>query len=206
MAERKVRKLLQHGAQVRLIAKELSPYLEDAAKHGALRYLGATYRAEHLNGVDVVFVATNDEELNRRIAEDARDRRVWCNMASAPHLGTCLVPASFRRGPLTIAVATEGLSPAIAKRIRRKLENQFGAEWEPCLRFLGGLRLLVQEKSRDSTANQELFRKVADLPLTDWIREGKFTKMIDAVSEVFKEFVPHEQVAALWDRAWNTSC
>lgn len=206
VGERKVRKLMEHGARVRLVAEALSPWLEQARLRGALSYLGAAYCSDHLVGVDLVFAATNDEALNRRIAQDARTRRVWCNMASSPHLGTCLVPASFRRGPLTVAVATEGLSPAVARRIRQSLEEQFGPEWEPCLRFLGALRREIQERTRDSALNQELFRALADLPLTDWIRQGRFAEMIDAVCHACRGIVPCERVASLWDKAWNTSC
>ncbi len=206
VGERKVRKLLEHGARVRLVAEALSPWLEQARLRGAVAYLGPAYRSDHMIGVDLVFAATSDEGLNRRIAEDARIRRVWCNMASSPHLGTCLVPASFRRGPLTVAVATEGLSPAVARRIRQSLENQFGPEWEPYLRFLGALRRDIQERTGDSALNQELFRALAELPLTDWIRRGRFAEMIDAVCELCRGIVPHERVATLWDKAWNTSC
>ncbi|MEJ5364217.1 MAG: bifunctional precorrin-2 dehydrogenase/sirohydrochlorin ferrochelatase [Desulfosoma sp.] len=206
VGERKVRKLLEHGARVRLVAEVLSPWLEQARRRETLCYLGPAYCSDHMVGVDLVFAATNDDALNRRIAEDARRRRVWCNMASSPHLGTCLVPASFRRGPLTIAVATEGLSPAVARRIRQNLEEQFGPEWEPCLRFLGFLRREIQDRTRDSALNQELFRALADLPLTEWIRQGRFAEMTDAVCDLCRGIVPHEQVASLWDKAWNTSC
>lgn len=206
VGERKARKLLEHGARVRLVAKALSPWLEEARRQGSLSYLGPDYRSEHMNGVDLVFVATSDEALNRRIAEDARNRRVWCNMASSPHLGTCLVPASFRRGPLTVAVATEGLSPAVARRIRQELEKQFGSEWEPCLRFLGFLRREIQERTPDGTVKEERFRAMAELPLVQWIRQRQFAEMIEAVAGVCTGIVPHEQVASLWDKAWNTSC
>ncbi len=206
VAERKVRKLVEHGAQVRLIARDLTPWLADAKNRNIISYLGPDYDALHLDGVDFVFAATSDEDLNRRLAEEARSRHVWCNMASAPHLGTCVVPASFRRGPLTIAVATEGLSPAVARRVRQKLEEQFGPEWDPYLRFLGALRRHIQERSRNSAANQELFRKIADLPLTEWIRTEKFSQLIDAVSEICRGIVSHDHVASLWERAWNTSC
>ncbi len=206
VGERKVRKLLAHGAHVRLVARDLTPWLTEAKNRRLLSYLGPDYNPQQLDGVDLVFAATSDDVLNRRLAEEARSRRVWCNMASAPHLGTCVVPASFRRGPLTIAVATEGLSPAVARRVRQKLEEQFGPEWEPCLRFLGELRRHIQGQSRNSAANQELFRKIAELPLTEWIRTQRFSQLIDAVSAVCQGIVSHEQVAFLWKKAWNTSC
>lgn len=206
VGERKVRKLLEYGARVRLVAKDLTPWLQDAADGETLLYLGPDYAEDHMEGVDLVFAATSDEILNEHIAEHARNRRVWCNMASSPHLGTCVVPASLRRGPLTIAVATEGLSPAVARRVRQRLEEQFGPEWEPYLRFLGALRRHIQEQSRDSAINQELFRRLADLPLTEWIRRGRFSEMMDAVSNVCQDLVPRDRVAWLWDKAWNTSC
>lgn len=206
VGERKVRKLLEYGAQVRLVAKDLTPWLQDAVDNETLRYLGPDYAEDYMEGVDLVFAATSDETLNEHIAEDARNRRTWCNMASSPHLGTCVVPASFRRGPLTIAVATEGLSPAVARQVRQRLEKQFGPEWEPYLRFLGALRRHIQEQNRDSAFNRELFRQLADLPLTEWIRRGRFSEMMDAISAVCQDLVSRERVAELWNKAWNTSC
>jgi precorrin-2 dehydrogenase/sirohydrochlorin ferrochelatase len=133
VAERKVRTLLGHGASVRVVARDLTAWLETQRELGRIVLAGAEYRTGQLDGIDLVFAATDDFALNRQVAADARERRIWCNMATEPQLGSCVVPAIVERGLLTIAVSTGGVSPAVARRVREALAQQFGPEWGPYL-------------------------------------------------------------------------
>ncbi|WP_170920525.1 precorrin-2 dehydrogenase/sirohydrochlorin ferrochelatase family protein [Desulfacinum hydrothermale] len=205
VAERKARRLLDHGAQVMVVARDLNPWWRDQVARERVTWVASSYEPHHLQGAVLVFAVTSDRALNRRVAEDARRLGLWCNTASDPQRGTCLVPASFRRGPLTIAVSTAGLSPAVSRLVREKLEKEFGPEWAAYLHFLGGLRRAVQKRSADSERNQALFRAVVQLPILEWIGNGRFQEIPQAVGRVLDGVLAETEIEREWERAWKAS-
>jgi siroheme synthase-like protein len=49
-------------------------------------------------------------------------------------------PAIVRRGDLVLAVGTGGVSPAVARLVRERLEAAFGPEWAEVLLVVGEVR------------------------------------------------------------------
>jgi len=203
VGERKIKGLLRAGATVRVVARDLTPWLEAQRGDGRISLIGASYQAGHLDGAELVFATTDDPELNRRIAAEARDRGLWCNMATDPALGSFVVPSVVRRGPLSIAVSTAGLSPAVAKLIREKLEEQFGPEWVGYLQFMGLLRTGIQSKGLDSSQNQALFRRIAGLPLTEWIKSARKDQAIEALREICHPWLSPDELNRFWNEIWK---
>lgn len=111
-----------------------------------------------LDGVFLVIAATSDGGLNRRVGELAQSRGILCNVADAPELCSFIVPSSVERGELTIAVSTGGGSPALAKVIRKDLQERYGEEYAQFLRLMARLRPLVLAKGQETPENSELFR------------------------------------------------
>jgi len=204
VGERKIRKLLEHGATVRLVARELSGQLQDQVASGHINLLGPVYEDRFLDQADLVFAATSDPELNRRIAEQAARRGLWCNMATDPQLGSLVVPASFERGPLTIAVSTSGMSPAAAATIRGILERQFGGAWSLYLTLLGELRTAIKVKAPEHSDHQELFRALATLPLLEWIEAGREREARLALGELCGAWLCPAEIQQIWDQAWKS--
>lgn len=205
VGERKVRGLLQYGTAIRLVAEELTPWLQDQCDQGNVLLVGKTYREGYLEDVDLVFAATNDFAMNRVIAEDAESRRLWCNMATEPETGSFIVPSIFQRGPLTMAISTGGASPAMAVRIKRKLEDEFGAEWVIVLNLMTLLRATIQSKGLESAQNQKIYRKIAELPLPEWVRNGEETQVIEAIADSCQPWVSLTELKQIWNEAWKQS-
>ena len=95
---------------------------------------------DDLAGVTLAVAASDDRELNARVARLARERGVWVNVVDEPDEGDVVLPAVVRRGELRIAVSTGGASPALARRIRERLDAEFGPEWGELAALLGRLR------------------------------------------------------------------
>jgi len=163
VGERKVRALLECGAKVRLVSRELTPGLAELAAAETVEHLGGQYRTEHLSGVDLVFAATDEHELNARVSREAQERGLWINVADQPELCRFIVPAYFRRGDLTIAVSTGGRSPAAAARIKSRLEQEFGPAYGRFLDLMGLVRIRVLAEGRGAKENRTVFRRLADL-------------------------------------------
>jgi precorrin-2 dehydrogenase / sirohydrochlorin ferrochelatase len=123
----KVEGLLACDADVTLIAPEAHPELEQLALEGSIRWEQREYQAgEDLAGALIVIAATDDTGLNIRVFEDAEQRSMLVNVVDVPPLCNFILPAIVRNGPLAIAISTAGASPALAKRMKREIGEQFG--------------------------------------------------------------------------------
>jgi precorrin-2 dehydrogenase / sirohydrochlorin ferrochelatase len=155
---RKLATLLEAGAAVRLIDPRLPPNLPPDVTH-----LAEPYRAQHLDGAALVFACANPE-VNAQVVADARARGVWVNAATSPAEGDFALPAVVRCGDLTLAVSTSGASPALARRIREKLESEFDAAFAEWVRVLAEVRAEVLATVADEVRRRELLDGFADWP------------------------------------------
>ncbi|WP_164716635.1 precorrin-2 dehydrogenase/sirohydrochlorin ferrochelatase family protein [Paenibacillus whitsoniae] len=174
VAERKVRSLLNAGAHVTVIAAEFS---EGLAGLSGVVLRRETFNVQTLDeaGVYLLLVAaTNDKEVNARIARYAMERSMLINVVDQPELSTFIMPSVVRRGKLVIAVSTAGASPSAARRIVKEIDAAYGEEYEMYLDFLSRVRLLVQERVTNKEARQKLFKEMLDWDLLGMIRQGDF--------------------------------
>jgi Siroheme synthase (precorrin-2 oxidase/ferrochelatase domain) len=95
---------------------------------------------DRLDDLSVLFVAGLDDAASQDIAGRARAKAILINVEDKPGLCDFHVPALVRRGDLVLSVSTRGRSPALARRLRQWLENEFGPEWEDHLQELGAVR------------------------------------------------------------------
>ena len=123
----KVDGLLACDGQVTLIAPEAEPALEEYAREGSIRWERRVYAgAEDLEGVFMAIAATNDTDVNIAVYDDAERRAMLVNVVDVPPLCNFILPAIVRTGPLAIAISTAGASPALAKRIKRQIAEEYG--------------------------------------------------------------------------------
>ena len=184
VATRKVKMLLKCRAGVTVVSPAVTPYLKELAAGGWLQWFQEPYQSRHLEGAVLAIGATGDEEVNRQVAKDCRLRNIPVNIVDRPEWGTFYVPSVVSRGPLTIAISTEGRSPAFARRVREELEEKYTDLHGAFVSYLGGLRQYIQEELPDPQKRRELLRELAS---------AEFFKMFESLpAEAFEE-----QVAAI---------
>ena len=155
VALRKVRALLEHEAEVKVISPDLCPELAQMGEKKIILVVQRVYDQGDLEGAFVAIAATDDGKINCKVADEARQRGVLVNVVDDPEHSDFIVPSYLRRGVLTIAVSTDGRSPALARKIRTRLEKDFGAEY-------ASLALMIGE------ARQELRRQGIKLNDDSW--------------------------------------
>ena len=155
VAERRALGLLAAGADVRVVSPRLSARLDALAARGELTVERRPYRTGDLAGAFLAVAATDDPEVNGRVAADGRAAGVPVNRADRPDGGDVTVPAVLRRGDLTVAVATSGRAPGLAGALRRRLEGDFGPEWGELVELLAADRAALPPAS-DRAAWEEL--------------------------------------------------
>ncbi len=140
VAVRKIEDLLAAGASVNVVAIEPCAAARSLAESGRIAALWREYRRTDLDGAFVVVAATRDKEVNARVSRDAQSLGVLVNVVDEPALCSFTVPATLRRGPLTLAVATDGSCPAFAGVLREDLGERYGPEYGELTRVMGELR------------------------------------------------------------------
>lgn len=169
VAYRKTRSLLDGGAKVRVISPEVHSGIRLLAERGEIELLERGYAMGDLRGAFMVFAATGDPMIQDRILEESKERSVLLNSADDPVASTFHVPAHFRRGKMMITISTGGGSPALAKRLREKLEREFGCEYEGVVDLLAMVRECVVSGERDADVHRELFNRLLDLGVVETI-------------------------------------
>lgn len=168
---RKARGLLAAGGRVAVVSPELSSELQ-ALVPEHIEWRRRRYRPEDLDGVFMVFGATDDEALNQRISGDAAMRNLLCNIADRPGICNFILPSVVRRGDLLIAVSTSGKSPAFAKKLRQDLERQFGEGYALFLRLMGIIRERLLGGGHEPEAHKPLFEELIAGGLSEAICSG----------------------------------
>ncbi|AKX94026.1 precorrin-2 dehydrogenase/sirohydrochlorin ferrochelatase family protein [Neomoorella thermoacetica] len=162
VSERKVLNLLEAGARITLVSPVVTRTLADLALASQVVWWRREYREGDLKGMTMVFAATNDPELNARIAVACHQAGILVNVVDNQELCTFNVPAVVRRGDLQIAISTAGKSPALARQLRKQLEAEIGPEYGPWVDFLGEIRPLLKSVwPNDQKRREELLRRLA---------------------------------------------
>jgi precorrin-2 dehydrogenase / sirohydrochlorin ferrochelatase len=166
IATRKVHGLLEADALVVVISPTLSEALAGLAAQGIIEHQRRPFRADDVLGCTLVIGATDQPEVNRAVCKAARKHHVWVNIVDVPDACDFIAPAVVRRGALQVAISTGGHSPTLAKRIRLRLEESFGAEYAVLLENLGRERERVRRLIRDPELRKAYFECLVDTALS----------------------------------------
>ena len=173
VATRKVGGLLEAGARVRVVAPEATEELQRLAAQGAVQWERHPAGAEDLAGAWLVICAADDAATNESLGRAALAAGVLVNVVDRPELCNFYVPATVRRGPVSVAVSTDGASPLLARRLREKLEKVLGPEYGELAELLGRLRKEVQERVPRVGARMQIWATLDLEPVLARLRAGQ---------------------------------
>jgi precorrin-2 dehydrogenase / sirohydrochlorin ferrochelatase len=177
VAEEKIEGLLRAGAEMRVIAPEATNRIQELARAGKLRWERRKFRAADFAGVFVVVAATSSPALHAQIYREARRRSVLCNVVDDPEHCDFYYGSVVRRGSLQIAISTGGHSPALAQRLRKQIEQEFGAEYEQWLEELAATRKRLLTKTLSTERRKLLLHRLASqISFEEFLRRQKRKK------------------------------
>jgi precorrin-2 dehydrogenase / sirohydrochlorin ferrochelatase len=161
VAESKIASLLEAGGRVRVVAPEAAPQVRSWAQSNKVEWHQRPFQSSDLEGMFLVIAATSSTELHEQIFEQATKRGVLCNIVDVPALCDFYYPSVVQRGALQIAISTAGQSPALAQRLRKELEDQFGLEYEEWVAQLGEVRDKLFSAKLDPKQRKRRLHEVA---------------------------------------------
>src|SRR5438132_306105 len=149
------------GANVRVIAPQANAAVEEWASAGVITWEARSFEAADLDGTVLVIAATSCSAVNGTVFREAQQRNILCNAVDDPKHCDFYYGAVVRRGQLQVAISTEGQSPALAQRIRRELEVQFGPEYAEWVEELGQIREKLFASGIDPESRRRLLHELA---------------------------------------------
>ena len=122
-AQQKTAALVEAGAVVTVICPEERPQFTEMAERGDITLHSRAYEPGDLAGAFLAISATtHDRPLSERIREEAEREKCLLNVVDITDLCTWIYPALVRRGDATVAISTNGRSPAMASFLRREID------------------------------------------------------------------------------------
>jgi siroheme synthase-like protein len=165
IAAQKVPGLLEADARVHVVSPKLSPALAELVRDRQINWSPKPFEPSDLDDAFLVIAATSLRDLNASVFAEADRRGIFCN--SVDDIDHChfYYGSIVQRGDLQIAISTNGKSPALAQRLRKELEEQFGPEYESWLEWLGAAREALRAQSTDPEATKRWLHTLASQPM-----------------------------------------
>lgn len=161
------------SARLRIVSPELDAgFYADGALDSRIEWRDRCYQADDLAGVGLVFACTDAPEVNRLVASEARAAGVLVNVADAPAQCDFFLPATLRRGDLTVSFGSGG-APALSAALRQEAEEGYPQSLASFAGELRELRLILQERYPDSPGlRQEVVRRLCESTFRNrWLAE-----------------------------------
>lgn len=173
----KVTGLLTAGARVQVVSPALDAKLHELLERGEIAYSGREYEERDLDGIELVFVATDATAVNARVAADCRKRHLWVNAADDPANCDFILPSIVRKGAITLAASTSGSSPALARRLREELEAYLTDDLVSLADLVTEVRRALRE--RGVAVNADTWQKAMDEHLRDLLAQQRLDEARD---------------------------
>lgn len=177
VAQRKVETLVAAGAAVTVISPEVTGALAAQAQDGVISLHQRAYRDGDMRGFVMVYAATDDHELHRRLFEEARHLNILINVADSPEFCSFILPSVIRRGRLQVAISTEGASPATARLLRERMEQWLGCEFKVLLEVMAGAREWLKRSEPDAKVRAHKLKALAASDAASALHDGDIARL-----------------------------
>jgi precorrin-2 dehydrogenase / sirohydrochlorin ferrochelatase len=193
IAEGKVEGLLEAGAVVEVISPALTSRLHELVSQRRIKYHERVYRSGDLAGSFMVICATNIPTVNQQVWSEATENHQLVNVVDDTPRCNFIAPAILRSGDLTIAISTSGKAPALAVRLKEKIQKQIGPENARFLEIAGQLREPLARNIPDFETRKKLWYEIVDSDVLQLIADGNEHAALEIISQtVGFEFSPEQ--------------
>jgi uroporphyrin-III C-methyltransferase/precorrin-2 dehydrogenase/sirohydrochlorin ferrochelatase len=162
VAARKIDLLLRAGAQITVVAPELSESLAAKVAAGTIAHIAVEFHPDHLAGKRLAIAATNKRAVNAWVSHHADRLNIPVNVVDDRELSRFIVPAIVDRSPVVVAVGSSGDAPVLTRRLRERLEAFIPQRLGVLAKLAGKLRPLVKAKLEDASARRRFWERFVD--------------------------------------------
>ncbi len=189
VALRKVLSLLEFNAYITVISPRLCKPLTKLSVEKKITIIRKPYSKEFLEGIKIVFCATNNEKINQTVFQHCGEKGILINSADNPALCDFILPANVKRGNLTISIASQGKAPFFTRIIKKKIETFIPPIYSDIADFAGDFRkkTLTVSKAKSSKYKPMMFKKFSETNWEELIKRNGKSKTKHHVQDLLKE-------------------
>jgi precorrin-2 dehydrogenase len=182
----KVQALVDAAADVLYVNPQADPKIEALFEAGLIRWERRNFEPQDLAGC---FLVITDCEDNSEIFRLAEQQRTLCNAVDDPVNCRFTFGSVHRQGDLTVAISTNGRAPALAVRLRERLEREVGPEYGEFLELLRAVRPEITSRIADFSTRRELWYRLVDSDVLQLLREGQAEAAHRTVRKIIEDAV-----------------
>ena len=180
----KVRALVDAGAQVTYVNPSAEDSIRELAAQTRILWKGRAFHPDDLNDC---FLVITDRDDNSELFRLAEERGILCNAVDDPANCRFSFGSVHRQGDLTIAVSTNGQAPAVAVRLRQKLQREIGPEYAALLAMLRVFRPVITKSIPDFSARRDLWYRIVDSSALSQLRNGQIEAAAETICAIIDE-------------------
>lgn len=185
LAAGKSRDLLDAGAALTLIAPRLTNRsLREAAAAGRFVHLARDYRTGDLNGAFLAISTLDAPAINQPFWEEAEARGIPANVMDDVPRCSFIAAAIVRQGDLAITISTSGHAPALAVRLKERLQEMLGEEYARFLALAGTLRAPLAARFPAFEERRRRWYELVDSDVLELLRQGEEAQAHRRITEI----------------------
>lgn len=193
IAQRKADLLVRAQAVLHVVAPDIRAELVALAAASGGEAKRAGYDASVLPGMLLVVAATNDENVNRQVSQDAQARGLLVNVVDQPALCTFIFPAIIDRSPVIIAVSSGGAAPVLARLLRARIETLIPAAYGRLAVLAARFRTQVKETLASGDARRRFWENVLSGSIAERVFAGQDTQAHALLEQALAEAARREE-------------
>lgn len=186
VASRKVKSLTACGADVTVVSPA---FCRTLSRMKGIKRLKRAYRKGDLKGAFIAISATDSDKVNQRVYQHAVDAGIPVNVVDQPALCTFTVPAVISKRDLLVTISTGGGSPALSRRIRKKIEEDVSRTFADHLALMKEMRPKVLDSPLSPRERKRLFTRMAGREVHDVLEQWGIRAARSLVKSMFLEAV-----------------
>jgi precorrin-2 dehydrogenase / sirohydrochlorin ferrochelatase len=182
----KVRALVAAGAQVTYVNPTAEDSIHELAMQSRIVWKSREFHPDDLKDC---FLVITDRGDNNEVFRLAEQRCVLCNAVDDPANCRFTFGSLHRQGDLTIAISTNGQAPAVAVRLKQKLEREIGPEYAALLAMLRVYRPVITKSIPDFGARRDLWYRIVDSSALSLLRRGRIEIAAETICELIDQAI-----------------
>jgi precorrin-2 dehydrogenase / sirohydrochlorin ferrochelatase len=182
----KLQALVDASANVVYVNPRADSTIEALFEAGLIRWEKRDFEPQDLDGC---FLVITDREDNSDIFRLAEEQRILCNAVDDPPNCRFSFGSVHRQGDLTVAISTNGWAPAMAVRLREKLEREVGLEYGTFLELLKAVRPEITSRIAEFSARRELWYRIVDSDVLELLRNDQLKPATAKVRQMIEDAV-----------------
>lgn len=192
LAARKIGLLHKAEGRVKVVAESLCPSIEEMVDRKEVEHLNRVFDPADLDGCALIFAATDDEELNKRVSRLSIEADIPVNVVDRLELCTFIMPAVVDRSPVLVAVSTGGEAPILSRVVKARLETFLPTGLGRLADFAGACRERVKAVIPEGAPRLRFWENFIHGPIAEYVLAGQ-TEAADNLLNDTLDKAKHDQ-------------